>query len=343
MTSPKVTIGLDVGDRYTQVFGVDVEGEIIEEGRLATTPTALRHRFSGMESARMVLEVGTHSPWMSRLLAELGHQVLVANPRALHRRREDKSDAIDAESLARWGRSDPRMLRPVHHRGKGTQVDLALVRARDRLVGTRTKLINHVRGAVKSPGSRIPKCSAEVFHTRAAEHLPSELKAALLPVLATIAALTRTLRRYERKLARLCEEQYPDTARLLQVKGVGPVTALAYVLILEDPQRFRQSRSAGAFVGLKPRQYDSGQARPQLAISKRGDELLRKLLVQCGHYLLGPLGPDCDLRRWGLKLAERGGKKGKKRAAVAVALLRHALWISGAQYEPLRHSTRLAA
>ena len=344
MEIPSVTIGLDVGDRHSQVFGVDEEGEVIEEGRLPTTEQALRRRFAGMDSSRVVLEVGTHSPWMSRLLTELGHQVLVANPRAVNRRGEDKNDAIDAESLARWGRSDPRLLRPVQHRSEDAQVDLAFLRARDRLMGTRTKLINHVRGAVKSMGGRIPKCSAEAFHTRAEIHVPNSLRPALQPVLQTIAGLTRTLREYERTLVRHCRDRYPDTARLTQVKGVGPVTAMAFVLVLEDPHRFRKSRSVGAYVGLKPRERDSGDSQPQLRISKRGDELLRKLLVQCGHYLLGPLGPDCDLRRWGLQLAARGGKKAKKRAAVAVArklaVLLHRLWISGAEYEPLRHSTR---
>ena len=342
MTFPQVTIGLDVSDRYSQVFGIDDQGEVIEEGRLPTTETALRRRFTGMDRARIVLEVGTHSPWMSRLLSELGHEVLVANPRAIHRRGEDKNDAIDAESLARWGRSDPRLLRPVQHRSADAQVDLAFLRARDRLMGTRTKLINHVRGAVKSMGGRIPKCSAEVFHTRAVEHVPRCLKPALRPVLQTIAGLTRTLRDYERTLVRHCRERYPDTARLTQVKGIGPVTAMAFVLVLEDPHRFGSSRSVGAYIGLKPRQHESGDGQPQMRISKRGDELLRKLLVQCGHYLLGPLGPDCDLRQWGLKLAERGGKKGKKRAAVAVArklaVLLHALWISGAEYQPLRQA-----
>ncbi len=347
MTFPQVTIGLDVSDRYSQVFGVDEAGEVIEEGRLPTTETALRRRFTGMDRARIVLEVGTHSPWMSRLLTELGHAVLVANPRAIHRRGEDKNDAIDAESLARWGRSDPRLLRPVQHRSEDAQVDLAFLRARDRLMGTRTKLINHVRGAVKSMGARIPKCSAEVFHTRAVMHVPSSLRPALGPVLRTIATLTRTLRAYERTLVRHCRDRYPDTARLTQVKGVGPVTALAFVLVLEDPHRFRSSRSVGAYIGLKPRQHESGDGQPQMRISKRGDELLRKLLVQCGHYLLGPLGPDCDLRHWGLQLAQRGGKKGKKRAAVAVArklaVLLHTLWISGAEYQPLRQDTRQAA
>ena len=205
-------------------------------------------------------------------------------------KREDKNDAIDAESLARWGRSDPRLLRPVQHRCEQAQIDLACVRSRETMMQTRTKLINHVRGTVKSLGSRVPKCSANVFHTRALLHIPTGLKPALMPMVETIARLTRTLRQYDRTLAHLSRDRYPDTARLTQVKGIGPVTALAYVLVLEDPHRFKRSRSAGAFVGLKPRQYESGQRGPQMAISKRGDELLRKLLVQCGHYLLAACG-----------------------------------------------------
>ena len=128
LTFPSLTIGVDVGDRHTQLFAVDAEGTIVEEGRLPTTPDALEHRFSTPEPARVVLEVGTHSPWMSRLLEGLGHEVLVANPRVLYRKGEDKSDPIDAESLARWGRSDPKVLRPIQHRAEAAQVDLAQVR-----------------------------------------------------------------------------------------------------------------------------------------------------------------------------------------------------------------------
>jgi len=314
MSVPNLTIGLDVGDKYTQLHSVDSVGETVEQGRLRTTPAALRVRFSGIDRARVVLEVGIHSPWMSRLLEELGHEVLVANPRSVHARAEDKTDAIDAEALARWGRSDPRMLRPVRHRREATQQDLACVRARDALMRTRTKLINHVRGAVKSMGCRIPKCSADAFHRRAPAHIPVHLKPALTPVVETIGDLTVSLRAYDRVIISLCAQSYPDTARLTQVCGVGPVTALAYVLVLEDPQRFISSRAVGAYLGLRPRQRESGDAHPELRISKRGDELLRRLLVQCAHYLLGPFGPDCDLRRWGLRLLQRGGQNAKKRA-----------------------------
>jgi len=340
MSIPNLTIGLDVSDRYTQLCAVDAEAEIVEEGRLRTTPAAVRRRFAGIDAARIVLEVGTHSPWMSRLLRDLGHEVLVANPRSVSSKGEDKTDPIDAEALARWGRSDPKMLRPVEHRGQATQQDLACVRARDALMRARTKLINHVRGSVKSIGGRLPKCSAEAFHRRSAAHIPAELEPALTPLLNTIADLTASLRGYDRLIVSLCEQRYPDTARLMQIRGIGAVTALTYVLVLEDPHRFRSSRAVGPYLGLKPRRHDSGDTHPELRISKRGDELLRRLLVQCGHYILGPFGPDCDLRRWGIQVAQRGGQNAKKRAVVAVArklaVLLHALWTTGVAYEPLR-------
>jgi len=116
----------------------------------------------------------------------------------------------------------------------------------------------------------------------------------------------------------------------------------SYVLTLDDPKRFRRSRDVGGFLGLRPKQRDSGQSQPQLRITKEGDPYLRKLLVQGAHYILGWRGPDTDLRRWGLKLAARGGKNAKKRAVVAVArklaVLLHRIWVSGENYEPLRHS-----
>lgn len=171
--------------------------------------------------------------------------------------------------------------------------------------------------------------------------MPAELVSALGPVLETIAELTVRIRAYDRELERLCAQQYPETQRLRQVAGVGALTALAYVLVLEDPTRFARSRAVGPYLGLRPKRAESGQARPQLRISKGGDVLLRKLLVQSAHYVLGPFGPDTDLRRWGQRLAARGGKNAKKRAVIAVArklaVLLHRLWMSGAKYEPLRH------
>jgi len=343
-----LTIGLDLGDRYSAVYVLDAEGECVELGRVRTTPAALRQRFAGMPRARVVMEAGTHSPWVSRVVAALGHETIVANPRRLRAiyDNDDKADSVDAEYLARVGRADPRLLRGIQHRGEQAQADLAVVRARDALVRTRTLLINHTRGVVKAMGGRLPNASAEAFARKARGHLPPALEPALGPVLQHLERLTQVIRAYDRQLEQLCAERYSETMVLRQIGGVGPVTALAYVLVLEDPGRFRRSRSVGAYLGLRPRRSQSGEREPQLRITRAGDPFLRRLLVQAAHYILGPHGADCDLRRYGARIAARGGKNAKKRAVVAVArklaVLLHHLWLTGEVYEPLRESAGVA-
>jgi transposase len=337
-----ITIGLDVGDRWSEVCVLDASGTVRTTRRVRTTAPALEQWFRTQPVSRVVLEVGTHSPWVSRLLTGLGHEVLVANAYQLRLiyASPRKSDRVDAETLARLGRLDPALLKPIRHRGVMAQADLAQVRARDCLVRARVQLINHVRGAVKSVGQRLPASSAPAFaHRAAAASLPEALRPALEPLVGLIATLTQQIRALERGLAAVAA-RYPETAQLRQVGGVGPLIALCYVLTLEDPHRFARSRAVGAYLGLCPRQRDSGAAHPQLRITKCGDPMLRRLLVNGAHYILGPFGPDCDLRRWGLALAARGGTNAKKRAVVAVArklaTLLHRLWVSGARYEPLR-------
>jgi transposase len=344
---PKMTAGLDLGDKYSYLCLIDRHsGEVIEEGRLRTTPEALRRRFASERPLRIAVETGTHSPWVSQLLEECGHEVLVANARKLgliysNRR---KTDEVDAENLARLARLDPKLLYPVRHRGEGAQAHIALIRSRQALIGCRTQLVNHVRGAVKSFGARLPKCPARSFHKRAEGHIPEALLPALEPVLEQIASLTERIREYDRRLVAISEEHYPETALLRQVEGIGTLTALTFVLTLEDPHRFEKSRSVGAYLGLVPATDRSGDSDPQKRISKEGDEMLRKLLVGSAHYVLGPFGSDSDLRRHGEKIASRGGKNAKKRAAVAVArklsVLLHRLWVSGEAYDPLHNARR---
>lgn len=335
------TVGLDVGDRWSQICVLDQEsGEVVEEGRVRTGAEALERRFRGPRM-RVVLEVGCQSPWISRLLGGLGHEVLVANARrvALIHGSSNKSDRVDAESLARLGRYDPKLLRAVEHRSEQIQVDRALLRARDVLVRSRARLIGHVRGVAKSMGSRVRRSSAECFARHAAEDLPEALGPALAPILEQIAGLTATIRNYDRQIEQLAGERYPETALLGQVDGVGKITSLAFVLKVEDPRRFGRSRTLGAYLGLVPRRDQSGARDPQLRITKQGDPFVRRLLIQCARYILGPFGKDCALRRYGLRIAERGGKHAKKRAAVAVArklaVLLHRLWLTAEVYEPL--------
>jgi transposase len=343
----KMTAGLDLGDKYSYLCLIDTKsGEVIEEGRLRTSPEAFRRRFASERPLRIAVETGTHSPWVSRLLEECGHEVLVANARRLRLiySNKRKTDEIDAENLARLARLDPKLLYPVRHRGEESQAHMALIRSRQALVDCRTQLVNHVRGAVKSFGHRLPKCPARTFHKRAQEHIPEALLPALEPLLEQIASLTERIRDYDRRLVAISEEHYPGTTLLRQVEGIGPLTALCFVLTLEDPYRFEKSRSVGAYLGLVPATDRSGDSDPQKRISKEGDEMLRKLLVGSAHYVLGPFGSDSDLRRHGEKIASRGGKNAKKRAAVAVArklsVLLHRLWVSAEVYDPLHNAHR---
>ena len=346
--TPRITVGVDLGDRYSYLCFLDTQsGEVIEEGRLRTTPEALKRRFSSeQQPLRVAIEAGTHSPWVSRVLEEeCGHEVLVANPRKtrLIYTNKRKTDEIDAENLARLARVDPKLLYPLKHRGEASQAHLAIIRSREVLVGSRTQLVNHVRGTVKSFGGRLPKCPTRSFHNKAPEHIPEALMPALGPILETIGSLTERIREYDRQLETICQEHYPETDLLRQVEGVGVLTALTFVLTLEDPYRFEKSRTVGAYLGLVPARDHSGDRDPQKRISKEGDEMLRRLLVGSAHYILGPFGSESDLRRHGEKIASRGAKNAKKRAVVAVArklsVLLHRLWVTAEVYDPL-YNTR---
>lgn len=344
---PTMTAGIDLGDRYSYLGLLDAcSGEVIEEGRVRTTPEAFGRRFDSERPMRIAIEAGTHSPWISRLLEGCGHEVLVANARKLKLiyAQSRKTDRIDAEKLARLTRLDPKLLAPIEPRGESSKAHLALIRSREALVRTRARLINHVRVTVKPFGHRLPKCSAQGFHKKVSGGIPEFLEPSLGPILQTIGELTARIREYDRKLEAVVEKHCPDTILLRQVQGVGPLTALAFVLVLEDPMRFVNGRAVGAYAGLVPGKDQSGDSDPQRRISRHGNELLRRLLVGCAHYILGPFGEDSDLRRHGEKIAQRGGKNARKGAIVAVArklaALLHRLWISGEVYDPLYNARR---
>jgi transposase len=340
----RLTVGVDLGDQWSHSCILGLEGETLAEGQLRTTPQDVTEFFAALNVARVVVEVGTHSAWVREVICGYGHEVLVANPRLMEgsKRRKRKNDRIDANKLARLGRVDPQSLHPMQHRSPGVRQDLVMLRARDALVAARTELINATRGLVKSMGARLPKCSSPSFAQKVEEAVPAEIREALLPLVRMTAALSDSIQGYDEKIEKLASEKYGHTTLLRQVKGVGPITALAYVLTLENPERFVKSRDVGPYLGLVPKQEDSGESQPQLGISKAGDTMVRRLLVGSAQYILGPFGPDTDLRRYGLRLCERGGKNAKKRAAVAVArklaVLLHRLWVSGEVYEPLRHA-----
>src|SRR5579863_10097446 len=334
---------MDLGDKTSCYCVLDSEGEVVREGTVATTKKGMKQRFGSLARCRIAIEVGTHSPWVSRLLSSLGHEVIVANARQvkLISTSSRKDDRLDAQTLARLARVDPQLLRPIRHRSEKAQGDLMQVRVRAALVDTRTGLVNAARGLAKAMGERLPKCDTDRMGEDQLGEVPAELAETLKPLLKEVESLTRRIHECDDKIEQIARDRYPETKLLRQVSGVGPLIALTFVLTIEDKQRFEKSRDVGCYVGLRPKRSESGERQPELRITKEGDVYLRTLLVQGAHYILGYRGPDTDLRRWGQKLAARGGKNAKKRAIVAVArklgILLHRLWVTGEVYEPLRH------
>jgi transposase len=337
-----MTIGMDLGDKTSRYCALDQQGERIGEGSVATTKKALAEKFGGLGRCRIAMEVGTHSPWVSRLLTALGHEAIVANARQVrlisHSTRKD--DKLDARMLARLARVDPELLRPIRHRSEKAQGHLMEIRVRAALVDARTSLVNAARGFTKALGERLPACDADSLDVEKMDTLPAGLQEKLRPLLEQVESLTVKIKEADQKLEQIARIEYPETKLLRQISGVGVLIALTFVLTVEDSARFEKSRDVGCYVGLRPKRSESGQSQPQLRITKEGDLYLRKMLVQGAHLILGRRGPDTDLKRWGLKLAARGGKNQKKRAVVAVArklaILLHRLWVTAEVYQPLR-------
>ncbi len=336
---PQWSVGLDLGDRSSRYAIVDEDGELIAEGDCRNTPAGLAKVFAEMPPSRVALETGSQSGWIARELTKLGHEALVANARELRGiwGSVRKSDRRDAEKLARYARLDPALLHPTRVRSEQAQLELSELRVREALVRARTLLVNAARGLSKTHGERLAKTSTKSFASRAALALSSPVAAALTPLIEQIGALSERIAEAGRRLRRAAE-QNPAAAHLMEVPGVGPLTALTFVRTIEDPHRFRHSRDVGAYLGLVPRQSQSGQRDLQLPISKAGDGRLRRLLVQCAHHILGPFGRDSSLRRWALALAARGGPAGRKRAVTALArrlaIAMHRLWVSGESWRP---------
>ena len=343
--SGRLTIGLDLGDRSSCWCALGADGEVMARGEVISERQPLELFFSRIPASLVALEVGSHSPWISRLLEKLGHEVVVANARRVKLISESsrKNDDVDAELLARLVRADRRLLSPVKHRGAEAQADLMGIRVRAQLVELRTQTVNAARGLVKPFGQRLASCDADTLTRANAGHLDVSIRGHAERLLGVVEELTKQIAACDSDLERIAKDRYEkETAQLRQVPGVGPITALTFVLTLDDPARFAKSRDVGAFLGLRPKSRQSGASEPEMRISKEGDGYLRTLLVQCAQYILSRRGPDTDLKRWGLAIAAKGKKKAKKRAVVAVArklaVLLHRLWVSGEVYEWRRSS-----
>jgi transposase len=345
--SIRIVAGLDVGSEWCHLFVEDFEeGVVLWDGRVPTEAAALRSVLRRWKRIRIALEVGTQSPWLQELLEGLGHEVYVANARKLRCiwASTNKQDRLDARVLARVAHMDPSLLHPIRHRRRETQEDLAVLRARNQLVQLRSGLVGMVRGMVRSHGGRVPPCETEDFARRARGHLPKGLVPAVTPLLGTIEELSRRIEAYDGAVETMAREKYPEVEALTRVPGVGTLTALCFVLTLEDPSRFRKSRDVGPALGLVPRRDQSGKTDKHLSITRTGDDYLRSLLVESAHCVLRKATRPSALKDWGRKLASRGGKAGKRRAVVAVArklaVLLHRLWVTQAVYERYRDAKK---
>jgi transposase len=339
-------VGIDLGDKKSRVCIVDEQGAVVLQEWVVTTPEAFWKRFGSEADMCIAMEVGTHSRWASELLERCGHEVRVADARqlAVITNSNAKSDKRDARTLAQLLRADPRLLSPIEHRAEKLQMDLTVIRMRDNLIETRTRLVSSVRGVVKATGARLPKCETAGFPQQAVRVMAEPLRPALAPMLEVIDQLNEEIYAYDCLLEHWARTRYQESHRLTQVQGVGTLTALTFMLTVGDKERFSRTRDIGSFLGLRPRLDQSGDSDPELRITKAGDGLLRKTLVECAQYMLGPFGADSDLRRWGLKMIEagNGSKRARQRAVVGVArrlaVLLMSLWKSGQVYDPLRHS-----
>jgi len=341
MNTKNLTIGIDLGDRRHHACVLEEAGDILAEEVIVNTREVLTAFCARYPGATMVMETGTHSPWVSRLVAALGHPVIVANARKLRAisQSQTKSDREDAQMLARLGRADPKLLSPIRHRSEATQRALVRLKVREALVRSRVNLVNSVRFLLKSLGVFVPTSfKAMAFPRKVREQLTASDVVLVGPLLVAIEAVNAQIKVLDVELEILAVENYPATERLRQIQGVGPLTALCFVLTIESPEHFAHARDVGAYLGLVPRRDQSGQTDKQLGITKAGHVQLRCLLVNCAHYILGPFGPPCQLRAAGERIALCGGKSAKKRAVIAVArklaVTLLALWKTGATYQP---------
>ncbi len=329
-------VGIDVHQKYSELCVVSDRGEIVDQERAPTTEARLRRFFKNRPPSRVLLESGPMTPWVYRLLSELVQEVVVVNPRRVRLIAEStlKTDKADAEVLARIGRLDLGLLRPVYQRTEAAQDLRTRLRVRSALVRSRTALINTVRGLLRAQGYRLAPSTTRTFMTRyGAAKIPKTLTLTIDPLVEMIVGLTQQIDLLHQGLV---EQSRADalTTRLQTVPGVGPLVSLAFVGWMDRSQRFQNSRDVGACLGLRPRLRSSGGHEHRGRITREGDSEMRRLLVQAAHCALRSKR-DSALKRWAEQLLQRVGKS-KTVVALArkIAVLLHHLWVTGGSFRP---------
>ena len=340
--STGIYIGMDVSEKSIELFALSADNKTESKGKLVNNPAKVKAFLAGLSNTSkltVALETGTHSPWLSKMLEEHGCKVLVGHARKLRAIWGDdhKCDQRDAEMLARMARADQKLLHPVKHVSQEARAEQAVIKARDVLVKTSTMLINHLRGTLRSFGISTSGITADSMDKKIMPLIPKELRPALKGVVEQLKSIRKKIKEYDKKMTDLCKS-HPETKIFQQINGVGPVTALTFALIIADPGRFGNSRRIGGYIGLAPKRDQSGATDKPLGITKAGNGLLRKSLIQSANYILGAFGTDCELKRYGMRIAAKGGKIAKRKAKVAVArklaVTMWRLWMDKAEYDP---------
>lgn len=329
-------IGIDIGDKVNFICILNESGDILDKFEIDNNKEEMIEYFESIEKASIVIEAGSHSPWISRLLISIGHDVFTCNPRHLAAVSQNlqKSDQTDCEILARLLLTGKHLLKQVHHAKEDAMRDFLLIKSRRALVKSRTILINNSRGVVKSFGERIsPRLTADAFHKHAGETLKEDTLEKIEDLIEVIGKTTEQILKYEKSIKDLIKKKYPVAELLQSINGVGPLTSLAFILTIDDPNRFEKSRNVPVYLGLVPRRDQSGDKDKQLPITKAGSKLMRSLLLNCANYILSEKGEDNQIKRFGLKISGNGKSKARKnKAKVAVArklcVIMHQIWIT---------------
>jgi len=342
-SSTKLFIGMDVSEKSIEICALSSKSDMSKNIKIANTPKSVNKFIDGYTGDKSFLvfaiETGTHSPWLEELISMKGCKVYVCNARKLRMiwQSDQKSDTRDATMLANMLKFNPKLLYPIKHQKKETRIDLSVIKCRDALVRSRTSMMNCIRGQLRSFGVDTSSLKPYNFSSLAAKIIPNELRCTMDGILAQIKLLELEIRNYDKKIEELCKK-YPVTEKFRNIKGVGPLVSLVFALIISNPERFKRGRHLSSYLGLVPRRYQSGATDRQLSITKAGNCLLRRLLVQSANYIMGPFGQECDLREFGMKIRARGNNIAKKKAKVAVArklaILMLKLWLSEEEYIP---------
>jgi transposase len=268
------------------------------------------------------METGLCCRWISTLARAQGCRVLVGNARKLAAiwQSKQKNDRNDALLIARLARADPELFHPVELRDDEHHAMVQIIRLREQAVGTRTALVNSIRGTCKARGVFLPVCDASCFHKVAEKELEGNLARLVSPLLDTLVVLRETIREYDRMLEVYAREHFGKETDLLRtIPGCGLITACAFVAHVGNPSRFKKARSAGPNFGLTPAQEQSGESDAPKRISKAGSSQVRHLLMTAANYILREGSADTTLKRHGLRICARGGKVARRKAKVAVA------------------------